>query len=217
MALTFPLSLEQFLGPLRIQLADLEPTDNLITSRTRGGEQLTAAAGNVLWRGTAELTDYYHADADAIRAKLAILRRPGASFFLSPLHRDGPIADPEGAILGAAAPVIHSIAANNCEMRISGLPPDYVISDGDYWSSAYGSPARYVMHQVVTGSVANGGGLTGWIEVTPHILPGVQVGSPVTLVRPRFKAVLVAPPKYGSLRPLFTGGMGFEFAQTLSG
>lgn len=216
MALTFPLQLDQFLEGLRVRLSELEPTDNTIVSRTRGGEQLTAEVGNVLWRGSAELTDYYHADADAIRAKLAILRRAGASFFVRPTHRIGPIKDPKGLILGGAAPNLQSVSANNREIRIAGLPAGYVISPGDYLSFAYGtSPVRYAFHHVVTGGTANASGLTPLIELTPHIRPGSIVGAQISLVRPQFKAVLAAKPGYGALRPLLTGGMGFEFIQTL--
>lgn len=216
MALAFPLQLNQFFDGLRIHVSEFDPTDATITTATRGGEQLTAEVGNVLWRGTAELTDYYHADADAIRAKMAILRRAGASFFVRPSHRVGPIADPAGAILGAATPTLHSVLANNRDIRITGLPADYAISAGDYLSFAYGSnPVRYAFHQAVNGATASGAGTTPVIEVTPHIRPGFSIGAAVVLVRPFFKGVLSARPGYGSIRPLFTGGMGFEFVQTL--
>lgn len=121
-------------------------------------------------------------------------------------------------MLGAAIPRIHSVAANNREMRISGLSAGYVISDGDYLSFAFGaSPLRYAFHQVVTGAAASGAGITPMIEVTPHIRPGWAAGAVVQLVNPIFKAVLVATPGYGTMRPMFTGGMGFDFVQAARG
>lgn len=214
MALQFPLSLDDFFAGLAIPEMTLEPTDTVITSRTRGGEVLTASIGNTLWRGEVALRPYYHGAQDAIRAKLAALRWPDASFMIGPKHRRGPILDPDGAGLDGHSPQIATINANNRELRIKGMPDGYRLSPGDYLSFTYGSPARHSFHQIVTGAVGTAGS-SGWIEVRPHIPRGAAPDDPVRLVNPQFKAVLDAAPGYGSIVPIVIDGMGFSFIQTL--
>lgn len=216
MALSFPLSLAEFFNRLRIASLELAPTDATVTSRTRGGEVLTAQVGNVLWQGIAQLTPHYRADADAVRALLQLMRRPGASFLATPAHRAGPIADPVGTILGAAAPKIDLIDANRRDVRIKDLPAGYVLSAGDYLSYTYGSsPTRYGFHQMVHGATANGSGVASGLEVTPPIPAGVSATIGVTLVAPVFKAVLAGAPGYGAILPASVDGMQLSFVQTM--
>lgn len=216
MALTFPLPLAEFFNRLRIASLELAPTDATVTSRTRGGEVLTAQVGNVLWQGIAQLTPRPRADADAVRALLQLMRRPGASFLATPSHRAGPIADPEGAILGAAAPKIDLIDANRRDVRIKDLPAGYVLSPGDYLSFTYGSsPTRYGFHQLVQGATASGGGVASGLELTPPLPAGVSATIGVTLVKPVFKAVLAGAPGYGTISRASVDGMQLSFVQTL--
>lgn len=218
MALPATLPLASFFGGLRIAEAEFDLPSGQQISRTRGGEILSADIAVRLWRGTATIAAAHHADADALRARLAWLGSAGRSFLAYPSPRIGPRLDPDGAILGASTPVIHTLASNNREMRISGLPPGYALSDGDCLSLVYGSsPVRYGFHQIVVGGPADGGGVTPLLEVIPHIRPGALIGAPVTLVRPVMKAILASAPSYGRIRLAVTDGISFEFIQTLGG
>lgn len=218
MAVTFPVSVADFFGKLHVAALALEPTDAVQVSRTRGGEVLSADVGAVLWRGSARLTPEYYDDMDGLRALLMLIRRPGGSFMVSPPYRRGPIADPNGAILGASTPQIHSLEGNNRELRIKGLPPGYVLSAGDYLSFEYGTnPLRYAFHQIVTGAAADGSGVTGQLEVFPVLRPGVVLDTPVKLVAPEFRAVIEETPEYGRMADLATNEVSFSFIQTLGG
>lgn len=216
MALTFPLPVSAFFGGL--QVLDAVPPhlpDTRQISQTRGGDMLVAGGANRLWQGAVTLNPARHDDAGALAARLMRLTEPGASFLACPVERAGPIADPTGAILGAATPTLHSVLAHNRDLRITGLPAGYVISAGDYLSFAYGSdPVRYAFHQVVTGATANGAGTTPVIEVMPHVRPGFTVGTSIVLVRPFFKAIL-RQAGYGTMRSDFVSGRTLEYVQTL--
>ena len=216
MAYSFPLSLADFFDMLMIGQLELGPTDATVTSRTRGGEVLTAQVGNVVWQGIAQIVMHSHGDADALRAMLQLLRRPGGSFLATPMQRKGPILDPDGTILGAAAPEIDQIDANRRDVRIKDLPAAYALSAGDYLSYTYGSsPTRYGFHQLAQGATANGSGVASGLEVTPPIPAGASATLAITLVKPVFKAVLADAPGYGAFLPAKVDGMQFSFVQTL--
>lgn len=217
MAISFPVPLADFFGRLRIAELVLAPTDPTVISRTRGGEVLAAQIGNVLWSGSVALSRAHHGEAAAVQAMLALLRRSGGSFMASPVQRRGPLLDPEGALLGAATPQIHIVEANNRDIRIQNLPAGYTLSPGDYLSFTYGgAPLRYAFHQLVTGAIANGSGVTPVFEVTPPIRAGITLPATVKLVDPAFKAVLVSTPGYGAFHRVFADGLSFDFVQTLS-
>lgn len=216
MARSYPLSAAAFFGGLRIAEMALDLGAAVQSSRTRGGEVITAALGNRIWAGSAAIWRDDNSPMDAIRADLFAMSQPGASFMVTPLHRSGPQADPEGTILGAATPVLHTIAANRREMRINGLPPAYQISKGDYLSIAYGSgPVRYWFGQVVVAATADGTGLTPLLEFVPPLPAAVTTTLAVTLVQPAFKAVMVPGSiASGTIRRVKTDGLSFNFIQT---
>lgn len=216
MARSYPLSAAGFFGGLRIAEMALDLAAAIQASRTRGGEVITAALGNRLWAGSATIWRDDNAPIDAIRADLFALTQPGASFMVTPVHRAGPQFDPDGAILGAATPVLHTIAANRREMRINGVPAAYQIRKGDYLSIAYGSsPTRYWFGQVVVAATADGAGLTPLLEFVPPLPAAVTTTLAVTLVQPAFKAVM-APGSVssGMIRRVKTDGLSFDFIQT---
>lgn len=216
MALTFPLGIDTFFGGLGVSSATFWLPESLEMSRSGSGEILTADLGARLWSGSISLRPLRHDFASGIEAKLSALRQAGRSFFVHDRRHCSPAADHGGVILGAATPVVASVAANNRDLTISGLPAGYVLSDGDHLSFTYGgSPLRYALHQIVVGDTADGAGEIT-VEVTPHIRPGVSAGAAVTLVRPFCKALIVP----GSTSPAsasghISTGITFDFIQTL--
>lgn len=84
-------------------------------------------------------------------------------------------------------------------------------------SFAYGDPARYALHQIVTATVtANGSGLTPLFEVVPNIRPGAATGLAVVLIRPFCKALILPQrSRPGLSRGLHTSGLAFDWGQTL--
>lgn len=217
MAYTYPLPHGDFMDwmPIRSQTFDIPESVEL--SETGGGEILTAALGTSLWQGEITLGNLTADETDRATAAIDVARRNGASFMVYDVRRPAPRLDPNGTILGAAAPVIANIAANWREISISGLPAGYAIRQNDYIAFSYGSnPVRYALHRAVVGRSATGAGVTPWIEVTPTLRPGATVGTAITLLRASCKAVIVP----GSVQPgrstqTMTDGISFKWRQTL--
>lgn len=202
-----------FFGGIKVASARFWLDEPMEMARLGDGSVIKGSLGEALWQGEAQLPPAYHHNAAATEALLAKLQRAGEFMLAYDTRFNGPIADPGGAILGAATPVLHTVDGDNKRIRISGLPPAYVISPGDYIGWMYSN--RYAVHRAVTGATASGAGLTPLFEVTPFIRPGFVTGTTaVVLVRPPIKAVLLDP-QYGSGAPLITQGASFGFIQTL--
>lgn len=185
------------------------------TAQLSGGQIIRASLGAALWRGDVELRTNYHAQQAGLEARLARLSRPGQTLLAWDPRHNGPIADPGGVWLGAAAPVIHTLDPDNLRLRVSGLPAGYVLSRGDYLGFTYGSnPTRYALHRLDQSATASGAGLTPLFEVAPHIRPGAQTGAAVALIRPPIRAVLLAA-EYGQSELNVTKGARFAVQQVL--
>lgn len=217
MAATFPMPLADFWGDLCVQVSTPDLTEALQTSRTAGGGVTADSIADRLWACDVQLAGNVVGALQAFQARANILREAGRSLLVGSIEHPFPASDPGGVVLAAAVPRISSLEPNNRELSLSDLPAGYVISAGDFVGFQYGAnPVRYAYHQVAFGSAADVGGLTGQIEVTPHIRPGAVVGATVSLIRPVFKGVMV-PGSYrpGSYSRGFKTGPKFSVIQTL--
>lgn len=208
-------ALADFFDLLRIDEGfTLYPPEPVQESRTAGGDVLRASMGAALWQGRLPIAPCANRDAEALQALIFAAARTGASVMLThPRHR-APRADPTGAGLGGASPVIASGTGGD-QLRMSGLPASYTLSAGDYLSFTYGSsPTRHAFHRLASGGEASLAGLSPLLRVDPPIRPGFAVGAAVKLVNPAFKAVLRSPSP-GGLGFVATAGATFEFVQTL--
>ncbi len=216
-ALTFPLSLAQFYDKLKVSSVTFDLPERLEVSGLASGEVLSADLGPMLWKGEVTLGALTRAEIAEVTALVNLLRAPGRSFFAYDTVKAYPQLDPTGSILGASAPTIHTLDANNREMRIQALPNGYTLKAGDYLSFAYSSsPTRYALHMLVTDAVAAVGGITPLFEVVPPIRPGAAVSAAITLKKPNCKAIILP----GSVQPGSTQrginrGFGFSITQTL--
>jgi hypothetical protein len=219
MALTYPLTLAQFFDLTDIQTGKFTLPDARQFDTTAGGEILESSLGSRLWMGEVTLISKTHKSQAQIEAFIEALMEPGTSFLAYDKRAAFPASDPTGSILGAATPVISSVAANNKDLTISGLPAAYVLTRGDMLSFTYSSsPTRYALHRVVVGATASGGGVAT-VEVTPPIRPGFAVSAAITLIKAKMQAKIVP----GSYQPshgdpgLQSSGVSFQFSQTLRG
>lgn len=218
MAYSFPLTTAQFWDLLPIRELVFDIGENVeISGETEGGEVLTARRGTRLWHGEVALDDMQPTDAAEVGAMLDIVRRDGASFMAYDTGRPGPRADLKGTILGVSAPKLHTVDANNREIRISGLPAGYVLQRYDYLAFSYGStPTRHALHRVAAGVTANGAGLTPLFEVSPNLRPGWALNASVTLLKAPCKCRIVpGSTTPGRRRSTTTPGLTFRFTQTL--
>lgn len=217
MAYTFPMSLTQFFDGLPIEFSTPELGEALDYSQTGAGEVLTADLGPRLWKMGVTIRLGHYAEIEKVRAKLSLLRQAGRSFFVHSMPLIAPQSDPTGSILGSSVVKLTSVNANNREVSLSGLPPSYKITTGDFMSFAYGSgPVRYAMHQFVEDRTADVGGVISNVEVSSFVRPGAAPETDIRLVKPFFKAVVVpGSTNTGRSGQLVTEGLSFSVIQTL--
>lgn len=192
MALGFPLSRTAFFDQLPIKDCVLDLPETVTASRTRGGEVLRAEIGARLWTAEVRLGMMTRAEAVEVLPLINLLRGAGGSFMMADPLRLFPRFDPTGAALGAATPLLGSIASNRRDITLTGLPVGYVLARRDLLAFAYAaSPTRWALHEVVNSRVVAGSsGVTTPFEVMPPIREGAAIGAAVTLVRPTCKAII---------------------------
>lgn len=212
MALVYPLGLADFLDQLGIYETEFDLTEALTMNEDGGGELLPSSNGPRLWEGRVTVITDTHDEADRMVARIEALRDGNGSFMVTPTTRPAPIADPGGAILGAATPIISAIGGDMRSLSVSGLPAGYILSQGDMLSFTYlTGPTRYALHRVGETVVADGSGnIAGnalWL--TAPMRPGVTAGTSLKLIRPVLKARYLA----GSFsRPITRRGATYGFA-----
>jgi hypothetical protein len=217
MSLSFPLSLSDFFGDLKVGSISFDLPESMVATGTTGsGEILTADTGTRLWAGEVQMAPMSYDDAEAVSAKISTLRQAGRSFFVYNMAKPGPRFDPNGAALDGATPQIKTVASDNRELTLKGLPYGYVLSPGDYLGFAYGgNPTRYALHDLVSGGTANGSGEMT-VEVSSFLRPGAAGNADITLIRPFCKAVLVpGSVSRGVAAGQFITGIKFNWRQTL--
>lgn len=216
MSLTFPLSQAAFLDQLRIAEVRFQLSHPQSHTRLAGGSVISISLGTPLWTGSFVLDHAPHPRHAQMEALIALLDQPGASFLCHDPRQTGPASDPEGVILGTAAPLLHSIAPSQQALRIAALPPFYQLGAGDMLGFTYGAaPLRHALHRIVSGGTASAGGLSPEITVVPQLRPGAAPGLPVTLIRPPCQARLLPDPGYGSGRQVLSRDARFGFIQIL--
>lgn len=129
-----------------------------------------------------------HPEALAVQALLD-LHGSEYPILLHDPRRMAPAADPFGAILGAAMPVIHTVDAGD-GFRIAGLPAGYVLSRGDLIGVRHPDVGRQALYEVIMPVVTAGTGITPLIHVRPRPRPQAAVGQAVQLLQPMALMIL---------------------------
>lgn len=216
-SLTFPLAVATFWNLLNIAETEFSLSEAREVNITGGGNVIDANLGTRLWRASVRLAPALHADAQDVEALVELLKSGGSSFLAYDIRRQYPRSDPTGTILGASATLLNAVSSDNREIRISGLPANYVMSRGDYVAFDYSAGARRALHKVVQGVTASAGGLTPVMEVVPPVRPGFTIGGAVSLARPAMRAKIVPGSVTATrgLAGLASEGVIFDMIQTL--
>lgn len=215
MVQTFPMALEDFFEGLPIQVFTPDLTEALESSRNGAGEVLTADLGPRLWKNDIVIRSGYYGEIEQIKARLNMLRYANRSLFVHGMPFLGPQYDPDGTILGGDPITLTDVQSNNRVIELTGFPEDYRLTVGDFIGFSYGSnPIRYAFHQCVETVSEIAGVIT--IEVCDFIRPGFALDSLVTLIRPKYKAVVMpGSTTVGPSQEQRTEGLKFTVMQTL--
>lgn len=178
----------------------------------RDGTVIDTSVGADLWQAEVALHARPHGAQAEAETLLRHASRVGRFVLAYDPRRCGPAADPGGVILDGQAPTISVLDANNTQIRLTNMRPNYTLTVGDYIGWIYAG--RYALHRIVTTVTASGAGVSPLFTVDPHIRPGATVGTPVTLVRPvaKFRVTELTPGR-GAGR--VTSGPTFAMIQTL--
>lgn len=218
MALSFPLSVDAFFDLLPVRSVAFDMPGAFAADETDAGETFTWKHGSRLWEGEITLGKMRYSEIARAEVYLNLLQEPGRTFMVYDTRFPAPQSDKDGALLGAATPLINTLETDARELSLSGLPAGYQLTIGDYLSFDYlASPTRHALHRVVTGSVtADGLGVTPVMEVQPPIRSGAAAGAAVSLIRPACMVkVIPGTVTPGTNARGFNQGMSFKIRQTL--
>lgn len=189
MPFTFPIDLPQLFDTLAVVSSTFDLTEAVESSEKGNGALILNDYGPRMWTGTVSLLPMDGVDMDAVDAALTFLRQSGRPFYVARQDRPGPAFDPDGAILGASAPVLAAVWATGDQIRIEGLPAGYKLAAGDYigWIDSTG---YHHLHKIAFGDTASGSPVRAIVNVVPNV-DAAMVGRSVILMRPKVKAVMV--------------------------
>lgn len=210
MALAFPLAFADFMALIGLEDGSFTLQRNDQVSGLGNGQPLNAELASPLWKFDGQTVAMKNDDAEALAAIFELLEAPGRDFYVANPRKIGPREDKDGDILGSATPSIHSVASNNREARIKGLPSGYVLSRGDMVAVSYGpseSKRRDILRIASAKVTADGDGITPLIEFSTFIRAGVAANDPVLLAPATMRAKLIP----GSYRPVQVGPLHQRF------
>lgn len=134
------------------------------------------------WRAAISTTIVEYKYWKKIKARLNSLAGSLRTLYLWDTIAEYPEEDPDGSILAASTPTIQSLGGDNRSLRITGLPANYVLREGDRFSFVR-DDGRIGYHEVAEDTEASGAGLTPEFEVSPFIRDGANINDPITLIK----------------------------------
>jgi len=216
MTISFPLSLASFFDDLPMSILQFELGENVESAGETGkGEILASTKGSRLWFGAVSIVPDSPRQLDKIIAKINTIREAGATFMVGdPIHEH--LENDLGGIVARANTVtVHSVALNNKEMILSGMPDGFSLEIGDQFSVAH-SNGSFSYYSVQREAIFDTNSLSELVEVRPHISANVAAGASVQFFKPALKATYV-PGSYsgGERRAAIANGVSFSWSQTL--
>lgn len=217
MALTFPYAIASFADLIRMSSVRMTLVDEQQISKGGGGKIIVADLAPKFWSFDVTLITLEHPQARQVRALINALDGSMNDFYLYDPRYAFPVADPDGSLLGTSTVEINSLDGNNKELTLKGLPSGYVLSAGDMLHFDFGTPTKRALHEIAVGGTANVSGVTGSLEVRPHIRPGAAVNAAVTLIKASAR-VKIVPDSFdpGMGKGMMTSGMGFKCWQVVA-
>ncbi|MDN5786908.1 hypothetical protein [Pseudorhodobacter sp.] len=176
MSLTFPRA--DILTGLQFQVSTprIKPLWRQEMSRTAGGVTLVKDLGPLLWQVSYLTRRLLRDRAGEVETDLLTLENGGQLFIGYDPARPFPASDKVSVLSGVTVNVIH---ADRLALRLSGLPPAFVLTKGD-WVSIDDGTNLHLLRAAETVTAA-GTGLSPWFEVRPGLRPSIIAGQPVTL------------------------------------
>ncbi len=206
-----PLALADFWDLLPVAALDWPPLpSNAMVTDTNDGLDYAIARGVRRWSGSVSVALSSLANGAEIDAIIGGLSVPGASFWVSPLHRPRPasVANP------AAGARIGWRSVDGSQVSFGALVVGDSLRRGEFFS--YVTPDGRARLHCLLGSVTAGvGGVTGPVGVSPALDPSAILSQWVRLDRPQVIAKIVPQSiKSGDFLPTWHGGVSFAWRES---
>lgn len=182
MPLSFPLTLTDFFGPAAIASATFHLAPAVKQNRTRGGAIIRTGYATRLWTGRVNIATRRHDVISEFEAKALWLLEANASFIVTPKNQPG----------GSAATCQISSVSGTGQVAFKGLPANFTIPAGAFWSTEISVSGRLVrhMHRVLEPAVANATGVTPLVSILAPLEAHEGVNATVRLQSPILEAVV---------------------------
>jgi hypothetical protein len=200
------LFLSQFWERLRILSADFSLSEGRSTYQTAGGEVLSTAYAERMWRADVRLLAMAQTRAAPILALLSYVTEPNVI-----VRAYDPAARRAGAPLGGVLNTI-DVGGNRIKIGSTGSGSSrYMPEPGDMIGWDYAG--RRALHRVV---FSEEDGLLPWLTLAPALRSGSSTGAEVDLRDPfGWFRVVPGSVSYGTNSGILTSGIGFSLQQVL--
>lgn len=149
-------------------------------SRTGDNKSTAVDRGYPVWVGSFESVPLEIDDCIDMEAMLNSLGGMNQLILCRDTRREYPRAYPTGSFTDAAS--ILAVDGDGIRLSLTGLPANFVLSRGDYFSMIYGS-RRYLL-QAAEAITADGSGVTGLFQTSPNPPYGLAPGQTIMLKLP---------------------------------
>lgn len=206
------ISLAGLHNQLRISEYTLSLSDNIVSTRSVGGQFFTAPRGPRLWQGSMQFSTWTHSGQNRLEALISQIQIPGNYFNFTPKKANVP-ANYKGSGFGLVQTDGTQTAGQN--LKLKGLPANFQLLAGDFLSFVIAGSNR-LYRIAADATVASTGLATVKLEhpLSPGALP--PASTPVTMVNPLLTAQYV-PGSFqtGSIGLAATSGCSFSFVQAI--
>jgi len=211
-----PLFISQFFNTLDFLEVSFALKRYEVGQILKGGQSFGARMGKPRWMISGVLRSEKLSDQVQLEARFGLLEGMAGSFFAFDPRKPYPINDPTGSIFtaGGASCQISAINSTGDGVKFSGLPSNYNIQFGDYFSIATGTMTYLFRSQ--TSVTATGTSTATFAIVEPLLMTGIAVGNAVNFVKPQ--GIFKLPPsgiKFPSSAGNRSDGISFEALQVL--
>jgi len=218
--LNFPLDKSQLSDRLMIESNRRRLTGFQDISTSGAGDIIVADIAPRAWTGSVESTVMTFQQAAEVEALINSLDESQNSFYLGDPRAPYPFYDPDGTILNGMGGTIkiNDISSDNLRIQIKNAPVGFKFQRGVFFHFDFGTdPVHRAYHQIVSNQeVADGFGVTDWIEVRPRIRNGAAVNDVLTFANPCVE-VKIIPGSYreGVGQGMVVTGIGFDWRQVI--
>lgn len=198
-------TLAQFYDLLRIGSYTFELSENLIISRTGGGEILTAENGPRLWHGTVNIAPTSLADFRRQQALVQRMMNAGEKFEMTDARRAAPLNDKTGKVAGGTTTALNGYTMS---IGIGSTNAGLKMSAGDLFTLISGG--RRYLHEIAEDSAATTSGGVVAIKTTHPSKLTVNGSYTANFKRPALIAQIV-PGSYKAPQINVDHASGFSF------